>query len=179
MRFQIIIKFFLLTLIIFFINSCGVKEKAKNIFKPVDLTKEPLDPDEKAKKNISEGRGISLGNLGNRSTNYEFSTSNPLWRASLDTLDFLPLTTVDYSGGLIITDWYNNDTNSNEELKITVRFLSNEIQSNSIKVQVHQKVCLKSNTCNISLLKSKISEELTKTILSKAARFDKDKKQTK
>ena len=62
------------------------------------------------------------GRLG--STNYEFSTSNPMWRASLEVLDFLPLATVDYSGGVIISDWYT-DNDPNEALKITVRFLDN------------------------------------------------------
>ena len=86
------------------ITSCGVGKKLKSIHKPVDLRNEPLDPDERAKRNIREGRGLSLGNLGKKSTTYEFSTSNPMWRASLEVLDFIPLTTVDYSGGMIITD---------------------------------------------------------------------------
>ena len=67
-----------------------------------------------------------------------------MWRASLETLDFLPLTTVDYSGGMIITDWYSDDTNNLKSIKITVRFLSNEIRTDSLKIIVHQKNC--SNT---------------------------------
>ena len=94
------------------ITSCGVGKKLKSIHKPVDLRNEPLDPDERAKRNIREGRGLSLGNLGKKSTTYEFSTSNPMWRASLEVLDFIPLTTVDYSGGMIITDWYSEGVNS-------------------------------------------------------------------
>ena len=99
---------------------------------------------EKRKKNIEEGRGASLGSiLGNaRGTNYEFSTSNPMWRASLETLDFLPLSTVDYSGGVIITDWYS-ENNSQDSIKITIRFLSNDIMSSSLKIIVHKKTCLK------------------------------------
>ena len=68
-----------------------------------------MDPDERARKNIREGKGLSLGNLGKKKTTYEFSTSNPMWRASLETLDFIPLSTVDYSGGMIITDWYTDN----------------------------------------------------------------------
>ena len=85
--------------------------------------------------------GVSLkGALGGRrSTNYEFSTSNPLWRASLEIIDFMPLATVDYSGGIIITDWYSDTANSDESIKITVRFLSNTVQSNSLKIIVHNK----------------------------------------
>ena len=102
-----------------------------------------LGAEEKRRKNIEEGRGVSLkGIVGNRrgSTNYEFSSSNPMWRASLETLDFLPLITVDYSGGVIITDWYS-DNSSSDSIKITVRFLSNEIRSDSLKIIVHKKVC--------------------------------------
>ena len=122
------------------------------------------------KRNIREGRGLSLGNLGKKSTTYEFSTSNPMWRASLEVLDFIPLTTVDYSGGMIITDWYSEGVNSNEDsLKITVRFLSNEIRSDSIKIVVHKKNCKNMNNCNISLLpnSSKINSELRSVILKK------------
>ena len=164
------------------ITSCGVGKKLKSIHKPVDLRNEPLDPDERAKRNIREGRGLSLGNLGKKSTTYEFSTSNPMWRASLEVLDFIPLTTVDYSGGMIITDWYSEGVNSNEDsLKITVRFLSNEIRSDSIKIVVHKKNCKNMNNCNISLLpnSSKINSELRSVILKKATLFEKNTKDKK
>jgi hypothetical protein len=166
--------FLLLSLIV--LTSCGVSEKVKKIYKPVDLTKEPLDPDAKARKNISEGRGISLGKLGGNNTTYEFSTSNPLWRATLDSLDFIPLSTVDYSGGLIISEWYNDKTNSRDSIKISVRFLSNELQSNSLKIVVFQKKCDVNFNCTTTKIKSSIVEELSKVILSKAALLDKEKK---
>ena len=171
-------KFFLTSLlIIFFLHSCGAGEKLKNIRKPVDLRTSPLDPDERARRNIEQGRGISIGSLGNKKTTYEFSSSNPMWRASLETLDFIPLTTVDYSGGMIITDWYS-DKNNNESLKITVRFLSNEIRADSLKVIVHRKNCNSANNCNISLLpeNSKIKKELLSVILQKASLIKKDSK---
>ena len=97
-----------LTIIAVFLVSCGIGEKVKDFHKPVDLRNEPLDPDKRARRNIEQGRGISIGNLGDKKTTYEFSTSNPLWRASLEIIDFMPLTTVDYSGGIIITDWYTD-----------------------------------------------------------------------
>tara|TARA_B100001248_G_scaffold209837_1_gene164019 strand:+ start:532 stop:1071 length:540 start_codon:yes stop_codon:yes gene_type:complete len=171
-------KFFITSLlIIFFLHSCGAGEKLKNIRKPVDLRTSPLDPDERARRNIEQGRGISIGSLGNKKTTYEFSSSNPMWRASLETLDFIPLTTVDYSGGMIITDWYS-DKNNNESLKITVRFLSNEIRADSLKVIVHRKNCNSANNCNISLLpeNSKIKKELLSVILQKASLIKKDSK---
>lgn len=160
------------------LSSCGSVKKLNDLRKPVDLRKEPLDPDERAKRNIAEGRGISIKNLGGSGkTTYEFSTSNPMWRATLESLDFLPLSTVDYSGGLIISDWYSDGSKENESLKITVRFLSNEVRSNSLKIQVHQRQCFTDNRCSTKLIKSQIGEELAKVILSKAATLEKSKDQ--
>ena len=59
---------------------------------------------------------------GNKSTNYEFSTSNPLWRATFDVIDFMPLVTVDYSGGMIITDWYTDSNTTNDSLNLQLGF---------------------------------------------------------
>ena len=116
---------------IFLLFSCGQKFG--------DARKNPTNALERARKNVEEGKGTSLGGLiGNRGTNYEFSSSNPLWRASLEILDFLPLNTVDYSGGMIISDWYS-DSSNNESLKITIRFLSNEVRSESVKIIIKKK----------------------------------------
>ncbi len=139
----------------------------------------PLSAEDKRKRNIKEGRGASLGGLmdGMKGTNFEFSTSNPMWRASLETLDFLPLLTVDYSGGVIISDWYSESSNNNESLKITIRFLSNEIRSDSLKIIVHKKTCTTQSNCKTSLLKNTIiKEELRSTILREAALLKKKKK---
>ena len=166
---KIIACFFLFSSIV----SCGG-------FKKVDTRETPISGIERAKKNVREGRGMGLGQAINKargSTNYEFSTSNPLWRATLDILDFLPLSTVDYSGGVVISDWYTDNSNKNQALKITVRFLSNTVQSNSIKVTVHKKKCSVNQTCNVEILKSRIQEELIASILKKAAILEKEQKQ--
>ena len=137
---------------------------------------------EKRERNIAEGRGASLKGLmggGNRKTNYEFSSSNPMWRASLETLDFLPLTTVDYSGGVIITDWYSQDGNQ-DSIKLTVRFLSNEVRSDSLKIIVHKKICKTNSNCITKISNSNvIKDELRSTILRKAAQFQKSDKKKK
>ena len=154
------------------IVSCGG-------FKKVDTRKVPISGPERAKQNVREGRGVGLGNVIGKakgSTNYEFSTSNPMWRATLDILDFLPLTTVDYSGGVIISDWYTDNSNKNQALKVTVRFLSNTVQSNSIKVTVHRKKCSVNQTCNVELFKSRIQEELIASILKEATILEKKQK---
>ena len=90
---------------------------------------------------MSKGRGASINSLlkSRGGTNYEFSTSNPMWRASLEILDFLPLSTVDYSGGMIISDWYSDQNSSDESIKISIRFLSNEVRSDSLKIIIHKK----------------------------------------
>ena len=165
---KIIACFFLFSSIV----SCGG-------FKKVDTRKVPISGPERAKKNVREGRGVGLGQVIGKargSTNYEFSTSNPMWRATLDILDFLPLSTVDYSGGVIISDWYTDNSNKNQALKITVRFLSTTVQTNSIKVTVHRKKCSVNQTCNVDLFKSRIQEELIASILKEAAILEKKQK---
>ena len=166
---RIIVYFFIFSLLF----SCG-----KGFFKKVDTRKTPISGPERAKKNVREGRGVGLKNIigGQGSTNYEFSTSNPMWRATLDILDFLPLSTVDYSGGVIISEWYTDDSNKNQALKITVRFLSNEVQTNSLKITVHRKKCSVNQTCNVELFKSRIQEELIASILREATILQKQKK---
>ena len=158
---KLFISIFLTLLIL--VSSCGK-------FKPASTKDVPTNAMERARKNVSEGRGASIGNLLKRKgTNYEFSTSNPMWRASLEILDFLPLSVVDYSGGVIITDWYNDEANSKNSLKITLRFLSNEIMTNSLKIIVHERSCSAGINCSIKILNSDIQKELLTTIIKKAA----------
>ncbi len=168
-------RFLLALVLILFITSCSGAFKPKK----VNTRETPINAEERARKNINEGKGTSLGDIvsGARGkTTYDFSTSNPMWRASLELLDFLPLTTVDYSGGLIITDWYS-ENNSNEALKITVRFLDNEVRSENIKVIVHKKTCRTDTNCSTLLLtNNKISEELLVSIIKKAAILEKEAK---
>ena len=133
-----------LLIFLFLAHSCG-------IYKPVDARKISPNVDERVAQNIAEGRGFKLSKLGRGGggTNFEFSSSNELWRASLDVLDFMPLTNVDYSGGVIITDWYNEGTSSDEAIKITVRFLSNEIRADGLKVIIHKKLRGKFNSISL------------------------------
>ena len=111
-----ILRFFIIIITIFTLSACGA-------YKKVDQRKLPDGAAAKARKNIEEGKGTSLGGIigvGKGRTNYEFSTSNPLWRASLETLDFLPMSTVDYSGGTIITDWYTDSVSDDKSIKILI-----------------------------------------------------------
>ena len=163
---------FSLSLIIFFgfLYSCG-------IYKPVDARKVSPNSKERVKKNLEEGKGMSISKMmqgGSGGTNYQFASSNPMWRATLEILDFLPLSNVDYSGGIITTDWYNEGTSSDESIKITVRFLSNEIRSDGIRIIVHKKRCTVEQNCRITKISSAIEQELQVAILKKAIIFEKE-----
>ena len=151
------------------LNSCG-------IYQPVDARKVSPNADERVKKNLEEGKGFTImgGISGKSGTNYQFASSNPMWRATLEILDFLPLSNVDYSGGIITTDWYNEGTSSEESIKITVRFLSNEIRADGIKVIVHKKNCAIGQSCSIKKIESALEDELQFAILKKASIFAKE-----
>ena len=163
---------FTLLLTITLLNSCGSKLPG------ADARKYPTDPELRVKQNLSEGRGFRLSEnfLGNsRGGVFEFASSNELWRASLDTIDFMPLASVNYSGGIIITDWYSTDQTSNESIKISIRFLTNEIRSDALDIKVFNKKCLTQSNCVISEKQGNINTELKIKILKTAAFYSKEK----
>ena len=169
-------KNFIIFFLIFFTLSSCAKE---GFFKTGDARKNPPDPRLRVKKNLEEGKGFRLSNtmMGNRGgTNFEFASSNGLWRASLDVLDFMPLTSANYSGGIIITDWYSEQGNTEESIKITIRFLSNEVRSDAIDVDIFYKKCIAANNCKINKQDGQLKKEITKQILAKAATYQKTSK---
>ena len=91
-----------------------------------------------------------------------------MWRATFDVIDFMPLVTVDYSGGLIITDWYTDANTTNDSLKFTIRFLSNEIRSDSLKIIVHKKTCKIQSGCIVQKITSKLEDTIRSQIIAKA-----------
>ena len=174
-----LIKILLLLQLIISLNSCGPLA-----YKKVDSKKISNDPDERV-KNIEEGKSFKL--FDNKkgfggTTTYEFASSNELWRATLDTIDFMPLTTANYSGGIIVTDWYSDNQNLNENIKITIRFLTNEIRSDALDLKIFYRNCDSSNKCKIIEKEGNLSKELKKEILKKAVIYQqqaKDKKDKK
>ena len=146
-----------------------------------DARKFPDDPKLRVKKNMEEGRGFKVNDAfkSTRGGVFEFASSNELWRASLDIIDFIPLTSVNYSGGIIITDWYSTDQSSNESIKISIRFLSNEIRADALNIKVFNKKCLTQTNCVISEKSGNITIELTEKILKTAAIYEKEKKDKK
>jgi len=161
-----------LGIIAFFLSGCNGKLPGG------DARKTPADPELRVKKNLEEGRGFRLSEEFGKTKGgvFEFASSNELWRASLDVIDFMPLSSVNYSGGVIITDWFSSDQDTNESIKISIRFLTNEVRSDALKIKVFNR------KCDVSLLNCKISEnngaivtELKTEILKKAALYKKEK----
>jgi len=159
--------------IIFFLFQCAKVD-------PVTGEKILIEPDpvKKARAAADSGSGI-LGDLGknNKSNNFEFSSSNVLWRATLQSLEFLPLLNADYSGGVVVYDWYSDNLNAKEQIKVTVRFLSNELRSNSLSIVVHKKTCNENNACSIKKVDGGIADEIKEKILltARKARLDEEK----
>ena len=142
---------------------------------------QPVNAKERVQKNLKEGRGLKLStSLTNKSGsgNFMFASSNPLWRATLEKLDFIPLANVDYAGGVIITDWYGDAENS-EELKVAVRFLTTEIRSDALDVTVYKRKCIKVNSCQTSKIESNLNNEIKASILRRAAVLSKEAKRKK
>ena len=167
--------FIIFIVILFTLTSCA----KEGFFKTGDARKNPPDPRKRVQKNLEEGKGFRINDAikgGRGATNFEFASSNELWRASLDVLDFMPLTSANYSGGIIITDWYSEQGNAEESIKITIRFLSNEVRSDAINVDVFYKKCIATNNCKINKQDGQLKKEITKQILAKAAIYKKQSK---
>ncbi len=153
----------------FFLISCG--DPLAGL--PGGSRDTPEGGRERALKNLEEGKGVQIGTIlgGDKKTTYQFSSSNPMWRATFDVIDFMPLVTVDYSGGMIITDWYTDANTTDESLKFTIRFLSNEVRSDSLKIIIHKKTCNnKGGNCIVQKISSpKLEQTIRADIIKKAA----------
>ena len=162
----LILGFFVLTLL----NSCAALK-----YKKVDAKDFPPEPEKRIDKNMKDGRGFKLFNKNARGGEFEFANSNPLWRASLDVIDFMPLLSVDYGGGVIITDWYSEEGENKEFIKLTIKFLSNEIRSDAVDIKIFKKVCSSIDNCKTSSIESELNSELKLAILKKAVIYKKNK----
>ena len=180
LEFKLLFKSINSILLLIFISlllvSCGPLKPKKT-----DLRKIPGDPKLKREKNIREGRGFRVmgmieGNKGGG--NFQFASSNEMWRATLELLEFTPLSNVDYSGGIIISDWFSEDSDQ-DPLKITIRFLSNEIRADGLKVIIYNKVCKKEerDNCKIVQDNTTLGQEIKLAILKKAATIKESEKE--
>ena len=155
-----------------FLTSCG-------IYKYSPVKEDDYDVEKRVKRNIEEGKGISFGKIRNKGGTFDFASSNELWRASIETLDFVTFANASYSGGILITDWFNSsseeDIKNNRDLKITIRFLSNEIRADGLIIIIHERLCPNSNatSCSITKIKSNIESEIKLAILKRATELKK------
>tara|TARA_Y100000590_G_scaffold428618_1_gene540139 strand:- start:476 stop:1027 length:552 start_codon:yes stop_codon:yes gene_type:complete len=147
-------------------------------YKKVSAKDYPPEPEKRVKKNIEEGKGFRLfeNGFGKGGGTFDFASANPLWRASLDTIDFMPLLSANYSGGIIITDWYNDGESKNQSIKITIRFLSNEIRVDALDIKIFTKNCSSNLNCKVSENEGTLLAQLKKSILKKAAIYEKELK---
>ena len=163
----------LLVITAFILTNCG-------IYKRTDIKDNPVNVKERVQKNMEEGRGIRFGKGAKTGGTFDFASSNELWRASIEILDFVPFTNASYSGGIIITDWFSGNSkveNEKRMLKITVRFLTNEIRADALGITIHEKICKLNtiNDCSTNKISSNLENEIKLAILKKAAILEKDK----
>ena len=157
--------FSLLGIFLLVLNSCQALK-----YKPTKAGEVPVSADDRVKKNMEEGRGFRLMDIGTKGGTFDFASSNELWRASLDTIDFMPLVSANYSGGIIITDWYNDGSSNNQSVKISIRFLTNEIRSDALDIKIFTRTC-SNNLINCKYIETNklLVSEISKEILKKAA----------
>ena len=164
-------------IIILLFISLFLTQSACQALKPKKVSAKDFPPDPRARveKNLNEGKGFRFMGNPKTGTNYEFASSNPLWRAALDTLDFMPLVSANYSGGIVVTDWYSENSSPNESVKISIRFLTNEIRSDALDINVFLKKCsTDSSNCSISKDNNDLVADLNLSILKKATRYQKE-----
>ena len=164
-----------LTVITFVLSGCNGKLPGG------DARKTPADPAKRIEQNLKEGRGISLSDLNKpKGGVFDFASSNGLWRASLDVIDFMPLSSVNYSGGIIITDWYSENSSQNESIKISIRFMTNEIRADALNIKVFNRKCSDNLlNCKITETEGVLVTELKKEILKRATLYKKQDKEKK
>jgi len=169
---------FLLSILL--ISGCGIS----NVYKKTDSRKVPVNVEDRVKKNMEEGRGFRFSKgKNNNSGTFDFASSNELWRASMDILDFVPFANASYSGGILITDWFDGNSkkqNEKRDLKITVRFLTNTIRADALEIHIHERKCEKNfNNCNIKEIESKLESKIKLAILKRATFLKNDELKNK
>ena len=171
-KFIVPIKILIFLTLSILLNSCEALK-----YKPTKAGEVPVNVKDRVKKNIEEGRGFRLMGGNKKGGTFDFASSNELWRATLDTIDFMPLVSANYSGGIIITDWYNDSSSTGQSVKISVRFLTNEVRSDALDVKIFTKNCDTTVDCKITEDKGTLVLEITKSILKKAALYAKQNKE--
>jgi hypothetical protein len=172
------ISFLSLVLCIILLSNCSKKDPTTDEKVLIET-----DANKKTREFADKGGGL-FGDINNKksgSTTFEFASSNVLWRATLKSLDFLPLINADYSGGVIIYDWYSQTNNPKEQIKISVQFLNNELRADSIKITAHKKICDSTDRCSNSTLDQNFANSIKENIIASARslKIEESKKEKK
>lgn len=169
-------KFSQLALVAFFLSGCAadgeggkIKTEAKY---PSGLDRTTTGDDIYGEKQSifgKDGLGLFKGNRkeGQGDGSNGISVNSFLWRASLDTVSFMPLASADPFGGVILTDWYKTAENGNERFKINVFILGRELRSDGVRVRVFKQV-LKGGTWRDADASEETARQLEDTILTRA-----------
>lgn len=116
---------------------------------------------------FGEGGLLSMGKKDAGEEGGNIGVNTFLWRASLDTVSFMPLASADPFGGVILTDWYTPPENSAERFKINVFILGRELRSDGVRVRVFRQV-LQGGTWKDSAVDPATATQLEDTILTRA-----------
>ena len=167
-----ILEFKLTTILLTFFLTFSLYSCGPFKYERADVKDSPINDADKRKRNIEQGRGFSIP-VGKKSGggSFSFANANELWIATLEILEFTPLSNVDYGGGIIITDWYSDQNSQNESIKISVQFLSDEIRADGLNIKVYQKNCKTNNNCSVELIETDLNQEIKLAILKKAAQL--------
>jgi len=162
---------------VLFIFSCQKNEDSnKSVIK-----KKRIEPNlnKRAEQYADSGGGILKQFKGKSGTgNFEFATANVLWKASLKTLDFIPLQSANYSGGILITDWYSGSLDSNSSIKIEVRFKATEVSTSSIDVLSYKRTC-KNMSCATLKMSNDFNFDIKRKILANARKMKVEEEKNK
>ena len=153
---------FFLILAILLSGCTSKKEEAE-----VPTKKEIFEPNvQKRTEKYRDSTGGILGNFGKKNSGtFDFANSNVLWRASLKSLENIPLQSASYAGGILVTDWYGNN---NESIKIEINFKSDKLESSSIIVKSFIKKCQTTSSCATTSGADTFNTEIKTKILSQA-----------
>lgn len=90
-----------------------------------------------------------------------------LWRASLDTISFMPLIQADANGGVIVTDWYANPSPPNERMKLTISILDKDLRADALRVAASRQVAQGGGWVDVPVQAATV-QKLEEIILTKA-----------
>lgn len=152
-------------------TSCGIFDKKEN--KDESLKKEErFEPNVFKRSENSVGRGTTLFGGGKKAA--EFAADSVIWQASLKAMEDIPLSQVNYTGGVIISDWYSSGS-SNESIKISVFIKSARLETTSVEVKSFKKTC-ENDTCKTIPLQDSFNNSIKDKILARARTISLEKK---